>query len=155
MCAGHHNLSIVLDVLVNRSQSFRNFDVVSCEFAIRRCESAVRAMRRTVGFGAPKLTTNFACNSVVRPIGDVEKTAEFQRCGFKVLKRGGGIACEVWGRGAPGGFWVPGVSGRNRATSRRPSGGVLPGISGSRTLRGVRHRRRMITILIHIHVRST
>ena len=37
-----------------------------------------------LGLGAPKLTTNFACNSVVRPIGDVEKTAEFQRCGFKV-----------------------------------------------------------------------
>ena len=34
-------------------------------------------------------------------------------------------------------------------------GGPRSGISGARTLRGVGHGHRMITILIHIHVRST
>ena len=34
-------------------------------------------------------------------------------------------------------------------------GGPRSGVSGSRTLRDVRHAIRMITILIHIHVHST
>ena len=51
--------------------------------------------------------------------------------------RGGELHAKLrWGRGTPGGLWVPGISGR-------------------RTLRGVGHGHRMITILIHIHVRST
>ena len=81
-CAGRHNSSVVSDALVDGSRNFRNFDVGSCEFINRWCDAAAWAMRRSVGLGAPKLTTNFARNSVVRPIGDVEKTAEFQRCGF-------------------------------------------------------------------------
>ena len=141
-CAGHHNLSVASAVFADRSQSFRGFDVGSFDFASRRCESVVRAMRRSVGLGAPKLTTNFARNSVVRQMSDDEKTAEFQRFEFKVERvvrelrakfRGGEL---LWGRGTPGGLWVPGVS-------------------GARTLRGVGHGHRMITILIHIHVRST
>ena len=104
-CAGHHNSSIVLDVFVNRSQSFRNFDVVSCEFAIRRCESTVRAMRRSVGFGALKLTTNFACDSVVRPIAMSRKPRNFNEVDSKFergvgeshAKFGGGVLPEVSG----------------------------------------------------------
>ena len=46
-----------------------------------------------------------------------------------------------WGSGAPSGLGVPGFWGAR--------------VSGRRTLRGVGHRHRMITILIHIHVRST
>ena len=42
-----------------------------------------------------KLASNFACNSVVRQVGDLEKTAEFRRCGCEAWKRGGGIACEI------------------------------------------------------------
>ena len=64
------------------------------------------------------------------------------------------LGCIVWphlrpplmkGRAAIKGFWDVELY----------EGGPRSGISGARTLRGVGHGHRMITILIHIHVRST
>ena len=70
-----------------------------------------------------------------------------------------------WGSGAPSGFGVPGFrgvrvsgcmgSGRNRSYKPTALRRRAARVSGRRTLRGVGHRHRMITILIHIHVRST
>ena len=64
-----------------------------------------------------------------------------------------------------GGRYSRGVSGRHQdswphclaaiGTDPHEGGGPRSGVSGRRTLREVRHAIRMITILIHIHVRST
>ena len=69
---------------------------------------------------------------------------------------GEGIALEVV---------VPEVSGRHRSSlphclvaleaDPHEGDGMRSGVSGARTLRGGGHRHRMITILIHSHVRST
>ena len=48
--------------------------------------------------------------------------------------------------------WGTGVAG---VSELRQSYWPRSGVSGARTLRGGGHRHRMITILIHIHVRST
>ena len=50
------------------------------------------------------------------------------------------------GVGGDKGFWV---------VEQYEGDGPYTEVSGARTLRGVGHRHRMITILIHIHVRST
>ena len=50
------------------------------------------------------------------------------------------------GVGGDKGFWV---------VEQYEGDGPYTEVSGARTLRGVGHRLRMITILIHIHVRST
>ena len=51
----------------------------------------------------------------------------------------------IKGMGRDQGYWVVELH----------EGGPRSGVSGARTLRGEGHRHRMITILIHIHVRST
>ena len=51
----------------------------------------------------------------------------------------------IKGMGRDQGFWVVDLY----------EGGPRSGVSGARTLRGGGHRHRMITILIHSHVRST
>ena len=172
MCAGHHNSSIVSTVLVDRSQSFANFDVGSYEFVNRWCEAVARAMRRSVGVShrsspsishAIRSSDQLGMSRKPRNFNDVD--SKFERgVGELHAKFGGGVL--PWGRGAPGGFGVPGIPGCqgflggsgsccNRSSGCRPSGVGPPGVSGARTLRGAGHRHRMITILIHIHVRST
>ena len=61
-----------------------------------------------------KLASNFACNSVVRQVGDLEKTAEFRRYGCEAWKRGGGIACEI----EMGEWYSPGYLGFVSAIGR-------------------------------------
>ena len=74
--------------------------------------------------------------------------------------RGGELHAKLeWGQ------VFPGVSGRHQdsrphclaaiGTDPHEGGGPRSRVSGRRTLREVRHAIRMITILIHIHVRST
>ena len=113
-----------------------------------------------------------------RNFNDVDSKFE-RRVGELHAKFGGGVL--PWGRGDPGGFWVPGVAGwQGFGVQGIPGcqGFWVPGIprwqrfvsqsklqadgprraarvSGPRTLRSVGQGHRMITILIHIHVRST
>ena len=180
--AGHHNSSAVSAALINRPQNSRTIDVGSCEFVSRGCESADQAMRRSVGVGhrsspsishAIRSSDQLAMSRKPRNFNDVDSKFE-RRVGELHVKFGGGVL--PWGRGDPGGLWVsgipacqrllgaggcwvPGVAGWQRfvSQSKLQADGPrrVPGISGPRTLRGAGRRHRMITILIHIHVRST
>ena len=163
-CAGHHNSSTVSALLINRPQNSKNIDVGSCEFVSHGCESADRATCRSVGVGhrssppishvirwSDKLTTSR------NPQNSNDVDSKFERVvGELRAKFGGGVLHQ--GSGCQG-FGVPGIPRWQRFVSqsklqadgpRRAARG-----SGPRTLRGAGHRHRMITILIHIHVRST
>ena len=115
-CAYRHNSSVGSTVLVCRSRNFGNLDAVSCEFIGRLCVSTcVGRGSSAVDIGGvggwasgsawylaklwdlpfSPFITNFARNSVVRQIDNGAKTAEFQRCEFKVGRSSEGITCEI------------------------------------------------------------
>ena len=104
---------------------------------------------------------------------DVDSKVERVAGELRAKLRWGGVIPEVSGcrgfLGAGGcwasevagcqGFWVPGIPKWQRFVSQSKLQADGPRradrVSGPRTLRSVGHRHRMITILIHIHVRST
>ena len=137
-CAGHHNSFVVSAALINRPQNSKNIDVGSCELVSCGCESAHRPMCRSVGVShrsSPSISHVIRSSDKLamsrKPQNSNDVDSKFERVAGELRAK------LRWGSGTPGIF------------------GSSSAVSGPRTLRSVGQGHRMITILIHIHVRST